>query len=303
MNVGKCPNQPKRPLSAFFVFMEDFRKTFNERNPFSKSSAIVVSRAGGEEWRNMSAADKAPYLLKAVKLEAEYSKNMQAFYSKVRDYYRKLLDSRDAEQEPKTPKTLSQKSDDGGETEERRKHSGGNAETFPVEKVTGHVNMFSTADLVVRSKKILSPDKGKPGQASDPHSTIASGIPKTVLLPDASSSVNNSKSLPPSSACPPCHGQNKRNSPSSPIALCVSKKPRVNLGNEHNISLTKSTIKTEEVSEDTYPPFDMEILESVFSEKLCESVMIYAFKVLYIVIISLGFSCSKIKFMNKNMTT
>ncbi|CAH9103152.1 unnamed protein product [Cuscuta epithymum] len=272
MKVRKDPNKPKKPLGAFFLFMVDFRKSFKARagrRPYE--SAKVASQAGGEKWRNMSAADKAPYLLKADKLKTEYAKNMRAYYIKQRD-------NGDAEQEPKTPKTLSQKSDDGGESEERRKQSSGNAETFPVNKVTGHVNMFSTSDLLIRLKKILSPDKGKPEQASDPHTGIASRIPKPVLMPDASSLVNNSKSLPPSPACPPCQGKNKRNSPSSPIALCVTKKPRVNLDNEQNISLTKGTIQTEEVSEDAYPPFDMEILESVFSEKLCESVMIYAFK-------------------------
>ncbi|CAH9133255.1 unnamed protein product, partial [Cuscuta epithymum] len=223
----------------------------------------------------MSAADKAPYLLKADKLKAEYKKNMRAYCRKQQ------LDNGGAEQEPKNSESPSQQSDDGGECEERRKPSSGNAETFPVQKVRGHVNIFSTADLLIRSKKILSPDKGKPGQASDPHTGIASRIPNTVLLPDASSPVDNSMGLPPSSACPPCHGHNKRNSPSSPIASCATKKPRVSMDNEQNISSKKGTIKTEEVSEDGYPPFDMEILESIFSEKLCESVMIYAFKCVF----------------------
>ena len=37
----KDPNKPKRPASAFFVFMEEFRKTFKEKNPNNKSVSVV----------------------------------------------------------------------------------------------------------------------------------------------------------------------------------------------------------------------------------------------------------------------
>ncbi|CAI0421801.1 unnamed protein product [Linum tenue] len=37
----KDPNKPKRPPSAFFVFMEEFRKVFKEKNPNNKSVAAV----------------------------------------------------------------------------------------------------------------------------------------------------------------------------------------------------------------------------------------------------------------------
>ncbi|KVH92098.1 hypothetical protein Ccrd_005878, partial [Cynara cardunculus var. scolymus] len=35
----KDPNKPKRPASAFFLFMEEFRKQFKEENPGNKSVA------------------------------------------------------------------------------------------------------------------------------------------------------------------------------------------------------------------------------------------------------------------------
>ncbi|XP_042388510.1 HMG1/2-like protein [Zingiber officinale] len=41
--AGKDPNTAKRPQSAFFVFMEDFRKTFKEKNPNNKSVTTVAS--------------------------------------------------------------------------------------------------------------------------------------------------------------------------------------------------------------------------------------------------------------------
>ncbi|GKC07320.1 HMG1/2-like protein, partial [Tanacetum coccineum] len=51
--AAKDPNKPKRPASAFFVFMEDFRKQFKAENPNVKSVA-QVGKAGGAKWKTMS---------------------------------------------------------------------------------------------------------------------------------------------------------------------------------------------------------------------------------------------------------
>ncbi|CAA3022992.1 Hypothetical predicted protein [Olea europaea subsp. europaea] len=51
----KDPNKPKRPPSAFFVFLEEFRKTFKKENPDVKGVS-AVGKAGGEKWKSMSAA-------------------------------------------------------------------------------------------------------------------------------------------------------------------------------------------------------------------------------------------------------
>ncbi|CAI9270531.1 unnamed protein product [Lactuca saligna] len=48
--AAKDPNKPKRPASAFFVFMEDFRKQFKEDHPDNKSVA-AVGKAGGAKWK------------------------------------------------------------------------------------------------------------------------------------------------------------------------------------------------------------------------------------------------------------
>ncbi|XP_028099002.1 HMG1/2-like protein [Camellia sinensis] len=39
--AAKDPNKPKRPASAFFVFMEEFRKTYKEKHPHNKCVAAV----------------------------------------------------------------------------------------------------------------------------------------------------------------------------------------------------------------------------------------------------------------------
>ncbi|CAH9094839.1 unnamed protein product [Cuscuta epithymum] len=79
--AAKDPNKPKRPPTAFFVFMEEFRKTFKENNPGNKSVS-VVGKAGGVEWKNMSESDKAPYKAKADKRKREYEKTMEAYNNK-----------------------------------------------------------------------------------------------------------------------------------------------------------------------------------------------------------------------------
>ncbi|MCL7041356.1 hypothetical protein MKW94_007418, partial [Papaver nudicaule] len=50
---AKDPNAPKRPPTAFFAFMEDFRKEFKEANPDNKSVS-VVAKEGGQKWKSMS---------------------------------------------------------------------------------------------------------------------------------------------------------------------------------------------------------------------------------------------------------
>ncbi|KAL5573323.1 hypothetical protein UlMin_022920 [Ulmus minor] len=74
----KNSDAPKRPTSAFFVFMEDFRKSLKENFPDIKSGP-AVGKAGGEKWKSMSTAEKAPYIEKAMKNKAEYEKAMDAY--------------------------------------------------------------------------------------------------------------------------------------------------------------------------------------------------------------------------------
>ncbi|KAK9740168.1 hypothetical protein RND81_03G016500 [Saponaria officinalis] len=57
---AKDPNKPKTPPSAFFVFMEDFRVQYKQKHPNNKLVANV-GKAGGEKWKSMSDAEKAPF--------------------------------------------------------------------------------------------------------------------------------------------------------------------------------------------------------------------------------------------------
>ncbi|KAL3341337.1 hypothetical protein AABB24_025742, partial [Solanum stoloniferum] len=68
---------PKRPTSAYFIFMEEFGKQFRELNPSIKSIA-AVGKAGGSKWKQMSDAEKAPYIAEEEKRKLEYAKRMNA---------------------------------------------------------------------------------------------------------------------------------------------------------------------------------------------------------------------------------
>eukprot|EP00267_Zea_mays_P033680 XP_008668094.1 uncharacterized protein LOC100284781 isoform X1 [Zea mays] len=79
--VEKDPNKPKRPPTAFFVFMEEFRKDYKEKHPNVKQVS-VIGKAGGDMWKSLSDAEKAPYVSKAEKLKVEYTKKMDAYNNK-----------------------------------------------------------------------------------------------------------------------------------------------------------------------------------------------------------------------------
>ena len=79
--AAKDPNKPKRPPSAFFVFMEEFRKQFNKEHPDNKAVS-AVGKAAGAKWKSMSDAEKAPFVAKSEKRKAEYEKSMRAYNKK-----------------------------------------------------------------------------------------------------------------------------------------------------------------------------------------------------------------------------
>ncbi|PON68733.1 High mobility group box domain containing protein [Parasponia andersonii] len=63
----KSSDAPKRPSGAFFIFMEEFRKSFKENFPDVKSCS----------------AEKGPYIETAVKRKTEYEKAVKAYKIKL----------------------------------------------------------------------------------------------------------------------------------------------------------------------------------------------------------------------------
>ncbi|WZZ04413.1 hypothetical protein YC2023_090334 [Brassica napus] len=55
--AAKDPNKPKRPASAFFVFMEDFRQTYKKEHPDNKSVAAEEGPKEDEESDDKSVSE------------------------------------------------------------------------------------------------------------------------------------------------------------------------------------------------------------------------------------------------------
>ncbi|XP_058109107.1 high mobility group B protein 1 isoform X2 [Magnolia sinica] len=105
----KDPNKPKRPPSAFFVFLEEFRKIYKQEHPNVKAVS-AVGKAGGEKWKSMSDAEKAPFEAKAAKKKGEYEKLISAYNKKQES----MADDGDEESD----RSKSEVHDDDEESEE-----------------------------------------------------------------------------------------------------------------------------------------------------------------------------------------
>ncbi|CAO1945449.1 unnamed protein product [Urochloa humidicola] len=64
---------PKKPPTAFFYFMEDFRKTYKQENPSVKSMQ-EIGKACGEKWNTMAFEEKVKYYDIATEKRAEFEK-------------------------------------------------------------------------------------------------------------------------------------------------------------------------------------------------------------------------------------
>lgn len=67
---GAKKAKAKRPPTAFFLFMKDFRVEFKTSHPDEKGVA-AVGKAAGEKWRSMTEEEKKPYNDQAKELKAQ----------------------------------------------------------------------------------------------------------------------------------------------------------------------------------------------------------------------------------------
>ena len=77
----KDPNAPKKPSTAFFLFMADNRARVKEENP--DITPAQVGKTLGAEWRELDAKDKAEY-------EATYETNLEQWRKDKLAYALKL---------------------------------------------------------------------------------------------------------------------------------------------------------------------------------------------------------------------
>ncbi|XP_057949799.1 high mobility group B protein 14 isoform X2 [Malania oleifera] len=67
--------KPKKPPTAFFYFLEDFRKVYQEKNPDVKSMRDI-GKACGEKWKGMTYEEKVQYYDIATEKRAEFDRAM-----------------------------------------------------------------------------------------------------------------------------------------------------------------------------------------------------------------------------------
>ncbi|KAL3152984.1 hypothetical protein ABBQ38_012012 [Trebouxia sp. C0009 RCD-2024] len=74
---ARDPSELKRPQSAYFFFLADFRELYKKDHPDEATAVKVIGREAGERWKAMSLEDKEPYELLSTASKAEYARMKQ----------------------------------------------------------------------------------------------------------------------------------------------------------------------------------------------------------------------------------
>jgi hypothetical protein len=74
---SKDPNKPKRALSAYMFFANEYRETVKEENP--GLSFGEIGKKLGETWKAMSDESKKPYNDKAAQDKERYTREMKNY--------------------------------------------------------------------------------------------------------------------------------------------------------------------------------------------------------------------------------
>ncbi|KAK4348184.1 hypothetical protein RND71_034523 [Anisodus tanguticus] len=74
-------NKPKKPPTAFFYFLEDFRKEFQQQNPDVRSMRDI-GKACGEKWKTMTYEEKVHYYDIATEKRREFDRATADFNKK-----------------------------------------------------------------------------------------------------------------------------------------------------------------------------------------------------------------------------
>jgi len=70
---GRDPERPKRPMAAFFLFLNDSRSKKKDL------TVTEIAKEAGKEWSTMSKAKKKPYEAKALKAKVAYDKAFKKY--------------------------------------------------------------------------------------------------------------------------------------------------------------------------------------------------------------------------------
>ncbi|CAK9291352.1 unnamed protein product [Gordionus sp. m RMFG-2023] len=88
-NKDKDPDLPKRPLSTYFMWLQENRERLKRENP--KASIIEITKIGGEAWRNIT--DKSRWEKLSLKAKDEYIIAMKNYQAKKANLSSKTTDN------------------------------------------------------------------------------------------------------------------------------------------------------------------------------------------------------------------
>ena len=80
MKPAKDQNKPKKPMTSFLFFLEEYRE--------KKSKGLTgpdVAKQAGIEWRSISDDEKKKYKMMQEKADEKYKKEMKDYLEKVND--------------------------------------------------------------------------------------------------------------------------------------------------------------------------------------------------------------------------
>ena len=76
----KDKDAPKRPLSAYFFFIQERRETLKKEKPNLDNKELIKTM--GEEWNKLSDEEKKPYSKKADADKKRYQDEIKAYEKK-----------------------------------------------------------------------------------------------------------------------------------------------------------------------------------------------------------------------------
>ncbi|CAA7013757.1 unnamed protein product [Microthlaspi erraticum] len=74
---------PKKPPTAFFYFLEDFRKQCQEQNPEGVKSMREIGKTCGEKWKTMTYEEKVKYYDIATEKRQEFHRTMTEYTKRM----------------------------------------------------------------------------------------------------------------------------------------------------------------------------------------------------------------------------
>eukprot|EP00794_Sanderia_malayensis_P000295 gene295-921_t len=78
---GKDPNAPKKPMSGYFIWLQENREKIKRDNP--GISITEISKKAGELWKNIT--DKSEWVMKSKKAKQKYDEDLAEYKKNVKE--------------------------------------------------------------------------------------------------------------------------------------------------------------------------------------------------------------------------